>query len=47
EMSDNELSVNLYKQKDTSEEKGIPFDGVIRIDLKEYSKVKNIKISYE
>lgn len=47
EMSDNELSVNLYKQKDTTEEKGIPFDGVIRIDLKEYSKIKNIKISYE
>lgn len=46
-MSDNEITINLYKQKYTTEEKGIPFDCVIRIDLKEYSKIKNIKISYE
>ena len=47
EFSDRELTVNLYKKDDKEVKKGMPFEGFIKIDLKEYSKIKKIIVNYE
>ncbi|WP_430610208.1 helix-turn-helix domain-containing protein [Enterococcus sp. DIV0876] len=41
-----ELSVEIYKQYDLDVNNHIPLEGVIKIDLTDYGKTKNIKVYY-